>query len=55
MYSTFFILVNSYFLKVVTATVETVGEMDIVANMPQERVMAATATAVTLTEEDVGK
>ncbi|XP_064117132.1 protein unc-79 homolog isoform X3 [Macrobrachium nipponense] len=39
--------------QIVTATVETVGELDIAANMPQEHVVKAVARAVTLTEEDV--
>ncbi|KAK3873352.1 hypothetical protein Pcinc_021639 [Petrolisthes cinctipes] len=39
--------------QIVTATVETVGELDVAANMPQEHVVKAVATAVTLTEEDV--
>ncbi|XP_071543773.1 protein unc-79 homolog isoform X4 [Panulirus ornatus] len=39
--------------QIVTATVETVGELDIAANIPQEHVVKAVARAVTLTEEDV--
>ncbi|KAG0705547.1 Protein unc-79 [Chionoecetes opilio] len=39
--------------QIVTATVETVGELDVAPNMPQEHVMKAVARAVTLTEEDV--
>lgn len=42
-------------LQIVTATVETVGELDVAANMPEEHVVKAVATAVTLTEEDVGQ
>nr|XP_045612898.1 protein unc-79 homolog isoform X4 [Procambarus clarkii] len=39
--------------QIVTATVETVGELDIAPNIPQEHVVKAVARAVTLTEEDV--
>lgn len=42
-------------LQIVTATVETVGELDMAPNIPQEHVVKAVARAVTLTEEDVGK
>ncbi|CAL4059356.1 unnamed protein product, partial [Meganyctiphanes norvegica] len=38
--------------QIVTATVETVGELDMAANIPQEHVVSAVATAVTLTDED---
>uniref|UniRef100_A0A0P4WEN1 Protein unc-79 homolog n=3 Tax=Scylla olivacea TaxID=85551 RepID=A0A0P4WEN1_SCYOL len=40
--------------QIVTATVETVGELDLAPNIPQESVVKAVARAVTLTEEDVG-
>lgn len=39
--------------QIVTATVETVGELDLAPNIPQENVVKAVARAVTLTEEDV--
>ncbi|XP_050714372.1 protein unc-79 homolog isoform X4 [Eriocheir sinensis] len=39
--------------QIVTATVETVGELDLAPNIPQEHVVKAVARAVTLTEEDV--
>lgn len=42
-------------LQIVTATVETVGELDLAPNIPQEHVVKAVARAVTLTEEDVGR
>ena len=41
--------------RIQTATVETVGELDVATSIPTEKVVKATARAVTLTETDVGK
>lgn len=47
---------ESFYSKIMTATVETVAEqLDLAAIMPAEKVVAAVARSVTLSDADVGK
>jgi len=41
--------------QILTATVETVSELDLAPIMPSEKIMKAVARAITITESDTGK